>query len=139
MPSVTAQDPTSEPARIAEGILPLQMRRGNFVISGAMWRKFNANRPWLTFAKFWLMKERAYNRRNVQSKHFFYHFTRDVDKYREILCDHFIRCEVKRMLNNDVPYSPPAGLLEPKAEPMEEFHRDYCFMYKEEGAFIQGD
>ena len=69
---------------------------------------------------------------------FFYHFTRDVDKHREILRDHFIRCEVKRMLNNDVPYSPPAGLLEPKAESVEEFHGDYCFMYKEEGAFVQG-
>ena len=43
------------------------------------------------------------------------------------------------MLNNDVPYSPPAGLLEPKAEPVEEFHGDYYFMYKEEGAFVQGD
>ena len=42
------------------------------------------------------------------------------------------------MLNNDVPYSPPAGLLEPKAEPVDEFHEDYCFMYKEEGAFVQG-
>ena len=43
------------------------------------------------------------------------------------------------MLNNDVPYSPPAGLLEPKVEPVEEFHGDNCFMYKEEGAFVQGD
>ena len=139
MPSVTAQDPASEPARIAEGILPLRMKRGNFVISGAMWRKFNVSRPWLTFAEFWLMKERAYNRRNEQSKCFFDDFTRDAEKHREILRDRFIRREVKRMLNNDVPYSPPAGLLEPKAEPVEEFHGDYCFMYKEEGAFVQGD
>ena len=139
MPSVTAQDPASEPARIAEGILPLRMKRGNFVISGAMWRKFNANRPWLTFAEFWLIKERAYNRRNVQSKHFFYNFTVDSEKHREILRDRFIRRKVKRMLNNDVPYSMPAGLREPKAEPVEEFHGDYCFMYKEEGAFVQGD
>jgi len=43
------------------------------------------------------------------------------------------------MLNNDVSYSPPAGLLEPKMEPVEEFDGDYCFMYKEEGAFVQGD
>ena len=43
------------------------------------------------------------------------------------------------MLNNDVPNSPPTGLLEPKVEPVEEFHGDYCFMYKEEGAFVQGD
>ena len=43
------------------------------------------------------------------------------------------------MLNNDVPYSPPAGLLDPKAEPMDEFHGEYCFMYKEEVAFVQGD
>ena len=139
MPSVTAQDPTSEPARIAEGILPLQMRRGNFVISGAMWRKFNANRPWLTFAELWLIKERAYNRRNAQLKRFFDNFTCDADKHREILRDRFIRREVKGMLNNDVPYSPPAGLLEPKVEPVEEFHGDYCFMYKEEDAFVQGD
>ena len=110
-----------------------------FVISGAMWRKFNANRPWLTFAEFWSMKERAYNRRNAQSKLFFDNFTRDEEKHREVLRDRFIRREVRRMLNNDVPYSPPAGLLEPKVEPVEEFHGDYCFMYKEEGAFVQGD
>ena len=85
------------------------------------------------------MKERAYNRRNTQSKCFFYNFTRDAEKHHEILRDHFICCEVKHMWNNDVPYSPPAGLLEPKAEPVEEFHGDYCFMYIEKGAFIQGD
>ena len=139
MPSVTAQDPASEPARIAEGILPLRLRRGNFIISGAMWRRFKANRPWLTFTEFWLIKERAYNRRNQQSKRFFDSFTRDAEKHRKILRDRFIRREVKRMLNNDVPYSPPTGLLEPKAEPVEEFHGDYCFMYKDEGAFVQGD
>ena len=139
MPSLTAQDPVSVPARIAEGILPLRMRRGNFVISGAMWCKFNVNRPWLTFAEFWLIKERAYNRCNGQSKCFFDNFTCDAEKHREILRDRTIRREIKHMLNNDVPYSPRAGLLEPKAEPVEEFHGDYCFMYKEEGAFVQGD
>ena len=133
------QVPASEPAQIVEGILPLRMRSGNFVVSGAMWRKFNANRPWLTFAEFWLIKERAYNRRSAQSKHFFDNFTHDTDMHREILRDRTIQCEIKHMLNNDVPYSPPAGLLEPKAVPVEEFHGDYCFMYKEEGAFVQGD
>ena len=139
MPSVTAQDPASEPAWIAEGILSLRMRRGNFVISGAMWRKFNVNRPWLIFAEFWLIKEHAYKRRNAQSKHFFENFTRDVDKHREVLRDCSIRCEIKRMLNNEVPYSPPAGLLEPKTKSLEEFRGDYCFMYKEEDDFVQGD
>ena len=43
------------------------------------------------------------------------------------------------MLNTDVPYLPPAGLLEPKPEPVEELHGDYCFMYKEEGNFVQGN
>ena len=75
----------------------------------------------------------------THSQSVFYTFTRDAEKHREILRDRFIRREVKRMLNNDVPYSPPAGLLDPKAEPVEEFHRDYCFMYKEEGAFVQDD
>ena len=135
MPSVTAQDPASEPARIAEGILPLRMRHGNFVISGTMRHKFNANRPWLTFAKFWLIKECSYNWCNEQSKHFFDNFTHDAEKHRKILHDHFIRHKVKRMLSNDVPYSPPAGLLELKAEPVDEFHGEYCFMYKEEGTF----
>ena len=70
MPSVTAEDPALKPARIAEGILPLRMRRGNFVISGAMWHKFNASRPWLTFPELWLLKECVYNCRNAQSKLF---------------------------------------------------------------------
>ena len=90
------------------------MKRGNFVISGAMWRKFKANRPWMTFAEFWMFKERAYNRRNTQSKRFFDNFTRDVDKHHEVLRDRTIRREIKRMLNTDVPYLPLAGLLEPK-------------------------
>ena len=139
MPSVTAQDPVSESARIAEGILPLRMKHGNFVVSGAMWRKFNANRPWLTCAEFCLLKERTYKRRNLQSKHFFDSFTRDAHKHHEILRDCTIRREIKHMLNTDVPYLPPAGLLEPKPEPVEELHGDYCFMYKEEDALVLGD
>jgi len=87
MPSVTA--PASEPARIAEGILPLRMRRGNFVFSGAIWRRFKVNRPWLTFAEFWLIKERAYNRRNRQSKRFFDSFTHDAEKHCKILRNRF--------------------------------------------------
>jgi hypothetical protein len=43
------------------------------------------------------------------------------------------------MLNTNVPYLLPAGLLEPKPEPVEELHGDYCFMYKEEDDFMQGD
>ena len=43
------------------------------------------------------------------------------------------------MLNTDVPYLPPAGLLVPKPEPVEELHGDYCLMYKEEDALVLGD
>ena len=136
---MTAQDPASEPVQNAEGILALQMKCGNFVISGAMWHKFNANRPWLTFAEFCLLKEHTYKRRNMQSKLFFYSFTHDAYKHHEILRDRTIRREIKRMLNTDVPYLPPAGLLEPKPEPAEELHGDYCFMYKEEDALVLGD
>jgi hypothetical protein len=64
------QDPASAPARITEGILPLRMKHGNFVISGAMWRKFNANRPWMTFVEFWMFKEHAYDCCNAQLKRF---------------------------------------------------------------------
>ena len=93
----------------------------------------------MTFAEFCMFKERAYNCRNVQSKCFFERFTRDTGKHHEVLRDRTIRREIKRMINMDVPYLPPAGLLEPKPEPVEELHGDYCFMYKEEGAFVQGD
>jgi hypothetical protein len=43
------------------------------------------------------------------------------------------------MLDTDVPYLTPAGLLEPKPEPVEELHGDYCFMYREEDDFTQGN
>ena len=93
----------------------------------------------MTFAEFCKFKERAYNCRNAQSKCFFERFTRDADKHHEVLRDRTIRREIKCMINTDVPYLPPAGLLEPKPEPVEELHGDYCFMYKEEDAFVQGD
>ena len=116
------------------------MKCGNFVISGAMWRKFNANRPWMTFVEFWMFKEEhAYNRCNAQSKHFFDRFTHDADKHHEVLRDRTIRCEIKHMINTDVPYLQLARLLEPKPEPVEELHGDYCFMYKEGDAFVQGN
>ena len=86
-----------------------------------------------------MFKDHAYNRRNAQSKRFFDRFTRDADKHHEVLRDRTICREIKRMLNTDVPYLPPAGLLEPKPEPMEKLHGDYCFMYKEEGDFVQGN
>ena len=82
----------------------------------------------MTFAEFWLFKERAYNRRNAQSKRFFDNFTHDADKYHEVLRDRTIRHEIKCMLNTDIPYLPPAGLLEPKPAPVEELHGDCCFM-----------
>ena len=112
---------------------------GNFL--PAPWRVHDLQhmRPIKTWAGPFPQQERAYERRNAQSKCFFYGFTRDADKHHEILRDRTIRREIKRMLNTDVPYQPPTGLLEPKPEPVEELHEDYCFMYKEEDAFVQGD
>ena len=72
----------------------------------------------------------------MQSKHFFERFTRNADKHHEVLLD---RHKIKCMINTDVSYFPPARLLEPKLEPVEELHGDYCFMYKEEGDFVQGN
>ena len=116
------------------------MKCGNFVISGAMWRKFNANRPWMTFVEFWMFKEEhAYNRCNAQPKHFFDRFTHDADKHHEVLWDCTIHREIKCKLDTDVLYLPPTGLLEPKLEPVDELHGDYCFMYREEDDFLQGD
>jgi len=86
-----------------------------------------------------MFKDHAYNRRNAQSKCFFDRFTRDVDKHHEVLRDRTIHHEIKHMLNTDVLYLPPAGLLEPKPEPVEEVHGDYCFMYKEDDVFVHGN
>ena len=64
---------------------------------------------------------------------------RDAERHHELLRNRTIRCEIKRMLDTDTPYMPPARLLEPKPEPVEEFHDDYCFMYREQDDFMPGD
>ena len=63
---------------------------------------------------------RVYELRNADTKRFFAEFQRDPEKHAKILVDCAIRREIKRILDTDRPYSAPAGLLEPKPEPVDE-------------------
>ena len=44
-PSVPAQDPALAPAQVTEGVLPRQLKRGNFYVAGASWAKFYIRYP----------------------------------------------------------------------------------------------
>ena len=65
-------------------------------------------------------RERVYDLRNADTKHFFAEFQRDPEKHAKILADRALRHEIKRILDTDRPYNAPAGLHEPKLEPVDE-------------------
>ena len=63
---------------------------------------------------------RVYELRNANTKRFFAEFQRDPVKHAKILANHVLYREIKRILDTDRPYSAPAGLREPKPEPVDE-------------------
>ena len=74
------------------------------------------------------------NRRSV----FFANFQRDPAKHARILANRRLRREIKRILDTDRPYSSPAGLREPKPEPVdEEPLAPHEFMYRRKGIFAE--
>ena len=70
-PSVPAQDPALAPAQVTEGVLPRQLKRGNFYVAGASWAKFHIRYPLVSFEEFWADRERVYDLRNADTKRFF--------------------------------------------------------------------
>jgi len=123
-------------AQVTEGILPRVLKRGDFYDDGASWAKFHTCQPWVSFEDFWSDRKRVYERRNADTKHFFAEFQRDPEKHAKILADRALRREIKRILDTDRPYSAPAGLLEPKPEPLdEEPLSPHEFMYRRNGVF----
>ena len=79
---------------------------------------------------------RIYDLRNAVAKRFFAEFQRDLEKHVEILADRVLRREMKRILDIDRPYRAPAGLREPKPEPVdEEPLSPHEFMYRRKGIF----
>ena len=69
---------------------------------------------------------------------FFAEFQRDPEKQAKILADRALRREIKRILDTDRPYSAPAGLHEPKLEPVdEEPMSPHEFMYRRKGIFVE--
>jgi len=124
------------PAQVTEGILPRVLKRGDFFVAGASWAKFHSCYPSLSFEEFWAERVRVYELRNADTKCFFAEFQLDLEKHAKILADRALRREIKRILDTDRPYKTPAGLLEPKPEPVdEEPHLPYEFMYRRKGIF----
>ena len=74
-PSVPAQDPALAPAQVTEGVLPRQLKRGNFYVAGASWAKFHIRYPLVSFEEFWADRERVYDLRNTETKHFLPNFS----------------------------------------------------------------
>ena len=135
-PSVPAQDPALAPAQVTEGVLPRQLKRGNFYVAGASWAKFHIRYPLVSFEEFWADRERVYDLRNADTKRFFAEFQLDHEKHVKILADRALRREIKRILDTDRPYSSPTGLREPKPEPVnEEPLSPHEFMYRLKGIF----
>ena len=73
--SVPAQDPALAPAQVTEGVLPRQLKRGNFYVAGASWAKFHIRYPLVSFEEFWADRERVYDLRNADTKHFLPNFS----------------------------------------------------------------
>ena len=79
---------------------------------------------------------RVYDLQNADTKCFFAEFQRDPEKHTKILADRALRRKIKRILDTDRPYSAPAGLHEPKLEPVdEEPMSPHEFMYRRKGIF----
>ena len=69
---------------------------------------------------------------------FFADFQRDPAKHAKILANRRLRREIKQILDTDRPYSSPAGLREPKPEPVdEEPLSPHDFMYRRKGIFVE--
>ena len=135
---MSAQDRALAPAQVTEGVLPRILKRGNFYVAGASWAKFHARHPWLSIEEFWEDRVRVYELRNADTKSFFAEFQRDPKKHTKILADRALHRKIKRILDTDRPYSAPAGLREPKPEPVnEEPLPPHEFMYRRKGTFVE--
>ena len=79
---------------------------------------------------------RVYELWNADTKCFFAEFQLDLEKHAKILVDCALRREIKRILDTDRPYSAPAGLREPKLEPVDKDSLwPHKFMYRCKGIF----
>ena len=90
-----AQDLALAPAQVTEGVLPRQLKRGNFYVAGASWAKFHIRYPSVSFEEFWADRVRVYELRNADTKHFFAEFQRDPEKHAKILAERALDREIK--------------------------------------------
>ena len=133
-----AQDPALAPAQVAEDVVPHRLNRGNFYVASASRTKFHIIYRTVSFEAFWANRARVYDRRNKQAKHFFTDFQCDLAKHVRVLANRRLHREIKWILDTDRPYSSPAGLREPKPEPVdEEPLAPHEFMYRRKGIFAE--
>jgi hypothetical protein len=98
------------------------MNRDDFFMTGESWAKFHSSHP--------SIKLRSYEKCNAAVKAFFIEFESEQVRCGNILADHALCREIRRIWNSSsVPYTPPEGLKEPKPEPMENESASLEFMY----------
>jgi hypothetical protein len=120
-----------KPARVSKGILPLNMHRDGFFVTGETWSEFNATFPSITFSEFWSIKLCLYEIHNTTTKMFFVVFQRDPACHARILANCALWHEIRRVQNSsNVRYTPPEGLEEPKSEPVDNDCGALEFMYR---------
>ena len=69
------QDPALAPVQVTEGVLPRQLKRGNFYDADASWAKFHIRYRLVSFEEFWADRERVYDLRNADTKHYLPNFS----------------------------------------------------------------
>ena len=130
------QDPALAPAQVTEGVLPRKLNREDFYVAGASWVKFHIRYPSVSIEEFWADRVRVYDLRNADTKRFFAKFQCDPEKHAKILANRVLHREIKWILDTDRLYSAPAGLREPKPEPVDEDSLwPHEFMYRRKGIF----
>lgn len=116
----TAQVPGVDPALVTEGVLPLQMCRDRFFVSGSLWAKFSAKHPHVSFDDFWSYKLRKYDRKNARAREFFASFTRNAATHESELRSRYLNHQLRRFEGGQVAgFIPPYGFIAPKLEPEE--------------------
>lgn len=74
------QVPSSDPAQVTEGVIPVMLHFNDYFMSLGIWEKFQAHRPGISFDDFWSYKIQKYEEHNSESKSFFFQFSSDPVK-----------------------------------------------------------
>lgn len=107
---------------MTEGVLPILMHDDGFYITGDQWAKFSRKYLEASFYEFLLFKRQKDDHWNASTRAFFTQFESDRVKNHRILLKRHTTRELRhlRKVSEGIEYVAPAGLLEPKVEPVDE-------------------